>query len=106
MQTGEAMGMIERGQYGAAEAECLGAVNYLAGCVAWMREQKMQHMNPEEDDIARAIFDYLNGPAGDGEMGQPPFTFNSDPDRLYIGVDGYLGCRELAKFIMSRLYAS
>ena len=38
-KTGEAMGMIERGQYGAAEAECLGAINYLAGAVAWMREQ-------------------------------------------------------------------
>jgi hypothetical protein len=24
----------------AAEAECLGAINYLAGCVAWVREQR------------------------------------------------------------------
>ena len=35
----EAAGMIERGELGAAEAECLGAINYLAGCVAWVREQ-------------------------------------------------------------------
>lgn len=38
-KAGEAAGMIERGQYDAAEAECLGAINYLAGAVAWMREQ-------------------------------------------------------------------
>jgi hypothetical protein len=37
-KAGEAAGMIERGQYDAAEAECLGAINYLAGAVAWMRE--------------------------------------------------------------------
>jgi hypothetical protein len=36
----EASGMIERGELDAAEAECLGAINYLAGAVAWMREQK------------------------------------------------------------------
>ena len=35
----EASGMIERGELDAAEAECLGAINYLAGAVAWMREQ-------------------------------------------------------------------
>lgn len=39
-KAGEAAGMIERGQYDAAEAECLGAINYLAGCVAWMGERK------------------------------------------------------------------
>lgn len=39
-KAGEAAGMIERSEYGAAEAECLGAINYLAGAVAWMREQK------------------------------------------------------------------
>jgi hypothetical protein len=39
-KAGEAAGMIERGEYDAAEAECLGAINYLAGCVAWMREQR------------------------------------------------------------------
>lgn len=66
----------------------------------------MQHMKPEAEDIAKAIFDYLSGPEGDGEMGQPPFTFNSDPDRLYLGVDGHLDCRKLAKFIMLRLYSS
>jgi hypothetical protein len=38
-KAGEAAGMIKRGQYDAAEAECLGAINYLAGAVAWMREQ-------------------------------------------------------------------
>lgn len=38
-KAGEAAGMIERGQYDAAEAECLGAINYLAGAVAWMRER-------------------------------------------------------------------
>jgi hypothetical protein len=38
-KAGEAAGMIERGQYDAAEAECLGAINYLAGCVAWVRER-------------------------------------------------------------------
>lgn len=38
-KAGEAAGMIERGDLGAAEAECLGAINYLAGAVAWMREQ-------------------------------------------------------------------
>jgi hypothetical protein len=39
-KAGEAAGMIERGEMSAAEAECLGAINYLAGAVAWMREQK------------------------------------------------------------------
>lgn len=39
-KAGEAAGMIERVEYDAAEAECLGAINYLAGAVAWMREQK------------------------------------------------------------------
>lgn len=38
-KAGEAAGMIERGELAAAEAECLGAINYLAGCVAWLREQ-------------------------------------------------------------------
>lgn len=38
-KAGEAAGMIERGELSAAEAECLGAINYLAGAVAWMREQ-------------------------------------------------------------------
>lgn len=41
-KAGEAAGMIERGEYGAAEAECLGAINYLAGAVAWVREQKYE----------------------------------------------------------------
>jgi hypothetical protein len=41
-KAGEAAGMIERGQYDAAEAECLGAINYLAGAVAWMREQRKE----------------------------------------------------------------
>lgn len=36
----EASGMIDRGELDAAEAECLGAINYLAGAVAWMRERK------------------------------------------------------------------
>lgn len=40
-KAGEAAGMIERGQYDAAEAECLGAINYLAGAVAWVRERKV-----------------------------------------------------------------
>jgi hypothetical protein len=35
----EAAGMIERDELAAAEAECLGAINYLAGAVAWMREK-------------------------------------------------------------------
>lgn len=39
-KAGEAAGMISRQEYDAAEAECLGAINYLAGAVAWMREQK------------------------------------------------------------------
>lgn len=39
-KAGEAAGMIERGEMIAAEAECLGAINYLAGAVAWMREQR------------------------------------------------------------------
>ncbi len=39
-KAGEASGMIERGELDAAEAECLGAINYLAGAVAWMREQR------------------------------------------------------------------
>lgn len=39
-KAGEAAGMIERGELDAAEAECLGAINYLAGAVAWMREVK------------------------------------------------------------------
>jgi hypothetical protein len=39
-KAGEAAGMIERSEYDAAEAECLGAINYLAGAVAWMREVK------------------------------------------------------------------
>lgn len=39
-KAGEAAGMIERGELSAAEAECLGAINYLAGAVAWMREVK------------------------------------------------------------------
>ncbi len=34
----EAAGMIGRGQYDAAEAECLGAINYLAGAILWMLE--------------------------------------------------------------------
>jgi len=38
-KAGEAAGMIERSELDAAEAECLGAINYLAGAVAWMREQ-------------------------------------------------------------------
>lgn len=38
-KAGEAAGMIERGELSAAEAECLGAINYLAGAVAWMREK-------------------------------------------------------------------
>lgn len=38
-KAGEAAGMIERGEISAAEAECLGAINYLAAAVAWMREQ-------------------------------------------------------------------
>lgn len=40
-KAGEAAGMIERGEYDAAEAECLGAINYLAGAVAWMRERRV-----------------------------------------------------------------
>lgn len=40
-KAGEAAGMISRQEYDAAEAECLGAINYLAGCVAWMRERKV-----------------------------------------------------------------
>lgn len=43
-KAGEAAGMIERGELGAAEAECLGAINYLAGAVAWMREVKERKM--------------------------------------------------------------
>lgn len=39
-KAGEAAGMIERSEYDAAESECLGAINYLAGAVAWMREKK------------------------------------------------------------------
>jgi hypothetical protein len=39
-KAGEAAGMIDRSEYDAAEAECLGAINYLAGAVAWMRERK------------------------------------------------------------------
>jgi hypothetical protein len=39
-KAGEAAGMIEREELNAAEAECLGAINYLAGAVAWMREVK------------------------------------------------------------------
>lgn len=39
-KAGEAAGMIERGELSAAEAECLGAINYLAGAVAWMREKR------------------------------------------------------------------
>lgn len=39
-KAGEAAGMIERGELDSAEAECLGAINYLAGAVAWVREQK------------------------------------------------------------------
>ena len=35
----EAGGMIERGELKAAEAECLGAINYLAGVILWMRER-------------------------------------------------------------------
>lgn len=42
-KAGEAAGMVERGQYDAAEAECLGAINYLAGAVAWMRERSSLH---------------------------------------------------------------
>lgn len=38
-KAGEAAGMIERGEMSAAEAECLGAINYLAGAVAWVRER-------------------------------------------------------------------
>jgi hypothetical protein len=41
-KAGEAAGMIERGELSAAEAECLGAINYLAGAVAWMREQSKE----------------------------------------------------------------
>jgi len=44
-KAGEAAGMIERSEYDAAEAECLGAINYLAGAVAWMREQKNEPSN-------------------------------------------------------------
>jgi hypothetical protein len=40
-KAGEAAGMIERCELAAAEAECLGAINYLAGAVAWMRERKV-----------------------------------------------------------------
>jgi hypothetical protein len=39
-KAGEAAGMIERGELNAAEAECLGAINYLAGAVAWIAEQR------------------------------------------------------------------
>jgi hypothetical protein len=39
-KAGEAAGMIERAELDAAEAECLGAINYLSGAVAWMREVK------------------------------------------------------------------
>lgn len=39
-KAGEAAGMIEREEYDAAVAECLGAINYLAGAVAWVRERK------------------------------------------------------------------
>lgn len=49
-KAGEAAGMIERGELDAAEAECLGAINYLAGAVAWMREQQKQ----TDMDIAAA----------------------------------------------------
>lgn len=41
-KAGEASGMIERGEFDAAEAECLGAINYLAGAVAWVREQRLK----------------------------------------------------------------
>lgn len=49
-KTGEAAGMIERGELDAAEAECLGAINYLAGCVVWVRERQKQ----VDKDIAAA----------------------------------------------------
>lgn len=59
-KAGEAAGMIERGELGAAEAECLGAINYLAGCVVWMRERKVEQdravaasaMPPPEQEAA------------------------------------------------------
>jgi hypothetical protein len=44
-KAGEAAGMIERDEYDAAIAECLGAINYLAGAVAWVREQKNEKGN-------------------------------------------------------------
>lgn len=42
-KAGEAAGMIERGEHDGAEAECLGAINYLAACVAWIREGKARN---------------------------------------------------------------
>ncbi|MFG1462240.1 hypothetical protein V5F77_05000 [Xanthobacter sp. DSM 24535] len=35
----ESLGMVDRGDLSAAEAECLGAINYLAGAILWMRER-------------------------------------------------------------------
>lgn len=35
----ESKGMIDRGELKAAEAECLGAINYLAGAILWIREE-------------------------------------------------------------------
>lgn len=43
-KAGEAAGMIDRSEYDAAEAECLGAINYLAGAVAWVRERREKEM--------------------------------------------------------------
>lgn len=45
--------------------------------------------------IAKAIFEWLNGGASQGN----PYTFNADEDRLEIGVDGDLDCNELAAAI-------
>lgn len=48
----EASGMIERGELDAAEAECLGAINYLAGAVAWMRERRgAKYIAPSKDAV-------------------------------------------------------
>lgn len=68
----------------------------------------MSEKQPDVEDIARAIYDYLRGPE-DGAVSDyalPPYSFNEDDTDLSINVDGFLDCKVLAEFIRDRLYAS
>lgn len=57
----------------------------------------------DRDKLAKAIFDWLNGPENDQERWQPPCSFNQEPDLLRIDVDGGIDCLAMADGILRML---